>query len=86
MLSGRSISLRFARVLRPVTKTWAPNAPSSTAIARPHPLAAPVTQDATLSLSEIDGRATVPVDVLDGRLRGKVAERLGMLYGRGAAG
>ena len=28
------------------------------------PLAAPVTQDATLSLSEIDGRASVPVDVL----------------------
>jgi hypothetical protein len=44
MVSGRSISDRCSRVLRPVAYTVAPAAPSCTAIWRPAPRVAPATR------------------------------------------
>lgn len=48
IVSGRSYSERQARVVRPVTYTVAPAAPSSMAMPRPAPRVAPATS-ATLS-------------------------------------
>ena len=53
IVSGRSYSERRARVLRPVTYTVAPAAPSSTAVPRLAPRVAPATS-ATLSFSGCD--------------------------------
>src|SRR5262249_17035616 len=44
MVSGRSRSERALRVVRPLTYTVAPAAPSSTAMPRPAPLVAPATR------------------------------------------
>ena len=44
MVSARPTTLRCSRVVRPVTYTVAPAAPSSTAIPRPAPRVAPVTR------------------------------------------
>ncbi|MDQ0096250.1 hypothetical protein J2T21_004170 [Paeniglutamicibacter psychrophenolicus] len=44
MVSGRSYSLRAARVLRPVQYTVAPASPSATAMPRPAPRVAPATR------------------------------------------
>ena len=43
MVSGRSYSLRFCRVLRPVQYTVAPASPSAIAMPRPAPRVAPAT-------------------------------------------
>src|SRR5947208_3468950 len=43
IVSGRFIGDADSRVVRPAAYTVAPSAPSSTAIARPHPLVAPAT-------------------------------------------
>ena len=72
MVSGRLYSERRSRVLRPVTYTIAPDAPSSTAIPHPAPRVAPAT-NATRSCSAICSPTASQFPVANFQLKGSLS-------------
>jgi hypothetical protein len=87
IVSGRSISDRSVRVVRPVTYTVAPAEPSCTAIPRPAARVAPATR-ATLPSSDVlmDGGASAPTPQLGGLGVGAASRPLRGSYTPGGFG